>query len=229
MLSGDITITRFAQIPSSDLAAALANTAAPVPTASSPLNSLHLDVHIRSSPELTVQTSVAKLSGDADLRLKGTALNPVLLGRVNLAQGDIKINGQKYYLERGDLTFANPVRIDPILDVEATTRVRDFDITIGLHGTLERLQTTYRSDPPLSSEDIISLLAFGRTQTEYAMATSGSSSASFGEAGGSALVGAAINSAVSNRVSRLFGVSAIRINPAAGGPDNNPNARLTVE
>jgi translocation and assembly module TamB len=27
----------------------------------------------------------------------------------------------------------------------------------------------------------------------------------------------------------LFGVSAIRINPAVGGPDNNPNARLTVE
>lgn len=231
VVSGDITITRFAQIPSADIAAALANTTPPIPNATSPLNNLHLDVHIRSAPELTVQTSLAKLSGDADLRVRGTALNPILLGRVNMAQGDIKINGQKYYLERGDLTFANPVRIDPILDVEATTRVRDFDITIGLHGTMERLQTTYRSDPPLSSEDIISLLAFGRTQQEYATATtsSGAGGAGFGEAGGSALVGAAINQAVSNRVSRLFGVSAIRINPAAGGPDNNPNARLTVE
>jgi translocation and assembly module TamB len=114
--------------------------------------------------------------------------------------------------------------------VEATTRVRDYDITIGVHGTLERLLTTYRSDPPLSSEDIVSLLAFGRTQTESAMgSTVPAGGGGFGEAGGSALVGAAINQAVSNRVSRLFGVSAIRINPAAGGPDNNPNARLTVE
>ena len=171
-ISGDITITRFAQIPSADLAAAFANTSAPVPNATSPLKNLHLDVHVRSAPELTVQTSLAKLSGDADLRLKGTALNPVLLGRVNIAQGDFKINGQKYFLERGDMTFANPVRIDPLLDVEAKTRVRDFDITIGLHGTLERLSTTYRSDPPLSSEDIISLLTLGRTQQEYSQPTS---------------------------------------------------------
>ena len=139
-----------------------------------------------------------------------------------------KINGQKYFLERGDITFANPVRIDPIMDVEATTRVRDFDITIGLHGTMERLLTTYRSDPPLSSEDIISLLAFGGTQQGSAMAP-GSSGGGLGPAAGNAVMGAAINQVVSNRVSRLFGVSAIRINPAAGGPDNNPNARLTVE
>ncbi len=227
-VSGDITITKFSQIPSADLAAAFANTSVPVPNASSPLNNLHFDVHVRSAPELTVQTSVAKLAGSADLRLKGTALNPVLLGRVNIAQGDIKINGQKYYLERGDLTFANPVRIDPIIDIEAKTRVRDFDITIGLHGTLERLSTTYRSDPPLSSEDIISLLTLGRTQEEGALAT-GTGSGGFGEAAGNAVLGAAINQLVTNRVSRLFGVSAIRINPAVGGADNNPNARLTVE
>ena len=228
-VSGDITITKFAQIPSADLSAAFANASAPVPNANSPLNNMHFDVHVRSAPELTVQTSLAKLSGDADLRLKGTALNPILLGRVNVAQGDIKINGQKYFLERGDLTFANPVRIDPVLDVEAKTRVRDFDITIGLHGTLTRLSTTYRSDPPLSSEDIISLLTLGKTQQEYAIAPAGSS-AGIGEAAGNAVIGAAINQLVANRVSKLFGVSAIRINPAAGGgPDNNPNARLTVE
>jgi translocation and assembly module TamB len=230
LISGDITITRFAQIPSADLAAAFANASAPVPNANSPLNNLHLDVHVRSAPELTVQTSLAKLSGDADLRVKGTALNPVLLGRVNIAQGDFKINGQKYFLERGDITFANPVRVDPLLDVEAKTRVRDFDITIGLHGTLERLSTTYRSDPPLSSEDIISLLTLGRTQQEYAQpGGGGGGGASLGEATGNAVIGAAINQLVTNRVSRLFGVSAIRINPASGGPDNNPNARLTVE
>ena len=227
-ISGDITITRFAQIPSADIAAAFANTSAPVPNATSPLNNLHLDVHVRSAPELTVQTSLAKLSGDVDLRLKGTALNPILLGRVNVAQGDFKINGQKYFLERGDLTFANPVRIDPVFDVEAKTRVRDFDITIGLHGTLERLSTTYRSDPPLSSEDIISLLTLGRTQQDYSQATN-TGGANLGEATGNAVIGAAINQLVSNRVSRLFGVSAIRINPAVGGVDNNPNARLTVE
>ncbi len=227
-LSGDVTVTRFAQIPSSDLSLALAQ-AAPtaIPMVSSPLNNLHLDVRILSTPELTVQTSLAKLAGDVDLRLRGTAARPVLLGRINIAEGDIKLAGTKYHLERGDITFTDPVRIDPVLDIEASTRVQDYDITIGLHGTLERLNTTYRSDPPLSSEDIVALLAFGRTQQQSAMNTTPQSG--FAESASGAILGQAINQAVSNRVSRLFGVSSIRINPAIGGPDNNPNARLTVE
>ena len=227
-LSGEVTVTRFAQLPSSDLTFALAQASpAPLSVANSPLNNLRLDVRILSTPELTVQTALAKLAGDVDLRLRGTAARPVLLGRINIAEGDIKIAGTKYHLERGDITFTDPVRIDPVLDVEATTRVRDYDITIGLHGTLERLNTTYRSDPPLSSEDIVALLAFGRTQQESAMNTAPQSG--FAESASGALLGQAINQTVSNRVSRLFGASSIRINPSLGGPDNNPNARVTFE
>jgi len=228
-LSGDITVTRFAQIPSTDLKFAVAQASQParVRDPNSPLSNLHLDVRILSTPELTVQTSLAKLAGDVDLRLRGTAARPVLLGRINIAEGDIKIGGQKYHLERGDVTFTDPVRIDPVLDVQATTRVRDYDITIGLHGTLEKLNTTYRSDPPLSSGDIVALLAFGRTQQESAMGTAPASG--FAESASGALMSEAINQTVNNRMSKLFGVSSIRINPSVGGPDNNPNARLTIE
>ena len=110
ILSGDVTVTRFAQIPSSDLTFALAQAGqpAPIPVANSPLNNLRLDVRILSTPELTVQTALAKLAGDVDLRLRGTAARPVLLGRINIAEGDIKLAGAKYHLERGDITFTNP-------------------------------------------------------------------------------------------------------------------------
>jgi translocation and assembly module TamB len=227
-LSGEVTITRFAQIPSLGVTTGVVPQPPEMVNPTSPLNNLHFDVHIVSAPELTVQTSLAKLSGDADLRLRGTGTRPVLLGRVNIDEGDININGQKYHLDRGDVTFANPIRIDPILDMEATTRVRDFDITIGLHGTMEKLTTTYRSDPPLSSDDIIALLAFGRTQEESYAAT-GASNGSIGEGAGNLVLGQAINQMVSNRVSKLFGISSIKINPAVGGADNNPTARLTIE
>src|ERR1022692_1545933 len=47
-LSGDVTVTRFAQIPSSDLTFALAQASTPsvIPVVNSPLNNLHLDVRI---------------------------------------------------------------------------------------------------------------------------------------------------------------------------------------
>jgi translocation and assembly module TamB len=227
-LTGQVTITRFAQIPSTELTAGFAPAAPEIPNPNSPLNNLRLDVRILSTPELTVQTTLAKLSGDVDLKLRGTALRPTLLGRINVAEGDINLNGTKYHLDRGDITFANPIRIDPILDVEATTRVRDFDITIGLHGTIEKLTTTYRSDPPLSSDDIIALLAFGRTQEE-SYASGPTTASGLGEGAGGLVLGNLINQTVSSRASKLFGVSAIRINPAIGGVDNNPSARITVE
>ena len=56
---------------------AQASAPATVPNPKSPLNNLHLDVRILSTPELTVQTSLAKLAGDVDLRLRGTARVPV--------------------------------------------------------------------------------------------------------------------------------------------------------
>lgn len=230
LVAGNITITRFAQLPSSDFQAMFAQVSTParIPNPRSPLNNIHLEVRIQSTPELTLQTSLAKLSGDVDLRLRGTAAHPVLLGRVNIAQGDIKVAGTKYHLERGDINFLDPVRIDPVLDVDATTRVRDYDITIGLHGTIERLNTTYRSDPPLSTDDIISLLAFGKTQTETALG-GGATSPGFAESASGAILSSALNQAVSSRVSRIFGSSLIRINPSIGGIENDPNARLTLE
>jgi translocation and assembly module TamB len=228
-VAGNITITRFAQIPSADLQGLFSQAGAPtIPNPKSPLNNVHLEVRILSTPELTVETSLAKLSGDVDLRLRGTAAHPVLLGRIAIAEGDVRLAGTKYHLERGDVTFINPVRIDPVLDVEATTRVRDYDITIGLHGTIERLNTTYRSDPPLTTDDIISLLAFGRTQTENALGTGGANPG-FAESASGALLTSALNQAVGNRVSKIFGYSTIRINPSLGGPENDPNARLTLE
>ncbi len=107
-LSGEVTVTRFAQIPSSDLTFALAQASpAPIAVANSPLNNLRLDVRILSTPELTVQTALAKLAGDVDLRLRGTAARPVLLGRINIAEGDIKIcwnqvspGARRHYLYR---------------------------------------------------------------------------------------------------------------------------------
>jgi translocation and assembly module TamB len=181
-----------------------------------------------STPELQVQTSLARLTGDVDLNIRGTATRPVLLGKVNVAEGQITLNGTNFQLERGDITFSNPVRIEPVLDVEATTRVRDYDLTLGFHGPLDRLSTTYRSDPPLPTSDIIALLAFGRTREEAVMATS--ANPSFTESASQAILGQALNAASSNRVQRLFGVSRIKISPeVAASQALDPNARVTIE
>jgi translocation and assembly module TamB len=234
VLSGNVTVTRIALNPQFDFANYLVMgiKGAPVQKVDSPLNNVHLDVRVTSTPELQVQTSLARLSGNVDLRLRGSASRPVVLGRVNLLEGTIYFNATKYRMERGDVTFTNPVRIDPTLDVELTARVRDYDITLGFHGPINKLTPTYRSDPPLSSSDIISLLALGRTAEESAnpaMMGTAQYQPTVSESASSALVGQALNATVSSRVQRLFGVSRLKIDPNVGGALNAGLARVTVE
>ena len=105
-----------------------------------------------------MQTSVVRVQGEADLRVRGNAAKPVLLGRADVFEGEVYLNGTKYLLERGGVTFSNP---DTFLDLQAVTRVRDYDITLSLSGDVSRpngLKTNYRSEPPLPTADIIGLL-----------------------------------------------------------------------
>jgi translocation and assembly module TamB len=159
-----------------------------------------------------MQTAVVRLSGEADLRLRGTAAKPVLLGRADILEGEVYFNGSKYELERGEVAFRSPVTTTPELDLQATTHIRDYDITLSLNGEPNKLRVTYRSEPPMPEADIITLLALGRTTTEEsAQAQSGQSS--FTQDASSAIINQALNATVSNRAQSLFGVSRIKVDP----------------
>ncbi len=235
LLSGDVVVNRFGMNPRFDFANYLAQSRkAPMITTLNPfLENMRLDLHITSAPELRVETTLAKLSGDLDLHVRGTAARPAIVGRVNIAEGDIFFNGTKYRLERGDITFSNPLTIEPVVNIDMSARVQDYDVTIGLHGSVasgKGLSMTYRSDPPLSNADIIALLAFGRTrdQTLYSASQPGQSTNDAATAS-NAILGEALNTTFSDRVQRLFGASRVKIDPQFIGAENNPSARVTIE
>jgi translocation and assembly module TamB len=211
-LNGEIIVTKLAMTPGFDFGGYLdrSQTSAMTPT-NRLLNRIRLDVHIATTPELQMQTASVRLSGDADLHLRGTAAKPAILGRADVIEGEVQFNGTKYRLERGDITFINPVTTTPVLDLQATTRVQDYDITLNLNGQIDRPSVTYRSEPPLPTSDIIGLLAFGATSEESAQLNQ--SQSAFNSETSNAILSAALNATVSNRVQKLFGVSRIKIDP----------------
>jgi translocation and assembly module TamB len=216
-LSGDITINKLAITPGFDFGAYLERSAqaANLPQTNPLLNRIRLDVHVITAPELQMQSAIIRLSGDADLHLRGTAAKPVIIGRADVIEGEAYFNGTKYRLERGDVTFTNPVVTTPVLDLQASTQIRDYDVTLLLNGkldTTDSLKITYRSEPPLPTADIIALLAFGQT-TEQSAQLQQSGQGVLGQGASSALLAAALNATISNRVQRLFGVSRIKIDP----------------
>jgi translocation and assembly module TamB len=230
LLSGNVMITRFSVSPDLDIAALAAQTAVtqPIVSPNAPSNHIRLDVHIISSPRLNFQTTVAKLAGDVDLRLRGTLAAPTLLGTVQITEGTATLAGTRYELQRGSISFTNPVRIEPSIDLSATARVSDYDITLGLHGTPSKISVTYRSDPPLPEQDVVSLLALGHTQDTQRLYTQQQEQEGANPTT-DALLGGALNATVSNRIQKLFGAGSVKIDPNYLGVLGNSTTRIIVE
>ncbi|HXY13754.1 MAG TPA: translocation/assembly module TamB domain-containing protein [Terriglobales bacterium] len=223
-LTGDATITKLAVTPGFDFSSYLQSRAqsSAMPQTNPSLNRIRLDVRINTTPQLQMQTAALTLSGDADLHLRGTAAKPVLLGRVDILEGQIAFNGTKYRLERGDINFTNPVTTTPVLDLQAATRLREYEITVNLNGEFDKLNLTYHSEPPLATADIISLLSpIGSTQ-QFGQVQQQTAPSPFAQQASSAVLSEALNSALSNRSQRLFGISHIKIDPQGLNTETAP-------
>lgn len=230
LLSGNILITRFTVSPDLDIAslAAQANAVPTIAPPNAPTNHIRLDVHIQSSPQLNFQNAYAKLAGDVDLHLRGTAATPSLLGRISITEGSANIAGTRYDLQRGEITFSNPVRIQPVIDLNATARVEDYDITLSLNGTPDKMNISYRSDPPLPESDVVALLAVGRTQSEQGIYTQQQQLTAQNNTT-DVLLGGALNATMSSRVQKLFGAGSVKVDPSYLGALGNSTTRITVE
>jgi translocation and assembly module TamB len=230
LLSGDVLITRFTVSPDLDFAAlaAQASAATTITPPDAPTNHIRLDVRILSSPQLNFQNAFAKLAGDVDLRLRGTLATPALQGRISITEGNAIIAGTRYELQRGEISFTNPVRIEPLIDLSASARVEDYDITLSLHGTTDKMGVTYRSDPPLPESDVVALLALGRTQNQQRIYTQQQEQA-LSNPTTDALLGGALNATVSSRVQKLFGAGSVKVDPNYLGPFGNSTSRIIVE
>ena len=103
------------------------------------------------------------LNGNVNLQIRGTAADPVALGRVNVNSGDLLFRGNRYLLQSGTIDFVNPVRTEPVLNVGVNTTIQQYDIAMRFEGPIDKMRTSYTSDPALPPADIINLLAFGKT------------------------------------------------------------------
>jgi translocation and assembly module TamB len=229
VLSGRVQVQRLLFSEGVDVASffAASSDSSAAPSTSSPfLQNLAFDVQGQTNPGARIEWTGAQVEIDGNVRLRGTWDRPVLLGDIHLLGGQMPFRGNTYQLTRGDINFANPFRLDPILNVEATSVISQYQVTIDFSGPASRLTLNYRSDPPLPDSDIIALLALGNTGEASALMSSSSSNY-----GATALLSEAISSGLGGRLEHLFGISQFRVDPFVAGTatESNAAARITIE
>jgi translocation and assembly module TamB len=147
----------------------------------------------------------------------------VILGRIALTSGEAFFLGKRFEIQNGTIAFANTVRTEPLVNLYVNTVVDQYTITINLTGPMDRLKTTYTSNPSLSTADIINLLAFGQTTADAA-----SSASTPASVGAESAVASAAGSQVASQVQKLTGISQLTLNPLAGN-NQNPGSQVAVQ
>ena len=235
LLAGRVTVERVILTQGLEVAGALVSTKQGIsgPSTSSPfLRNLQFDVEAVSTPDARMQWPGAELEAEASLRVRGTWEHPIILGHIHVLSGDLLFHGNRYRVARGDINFANPFRLDPVVNVEANTTIQQYEITLNFSGPASKLTLAYRSDPPLPGNDIITLLALGQTSSEGTSRSGGTTQSA--SSGASAILSEAVSSQLGGRLEKLFGITNFRVDPGltgvgSTGAGQNAAARVTVQ
>lgn len=222
-LSGDLTVDSASLRTKDDLAALVLRwfgASAPQPATD---GGLALDLHVDADETIELRNPSLRLVGSAALDVSGTINRPGLVGKLQFEEGgEVMLQTLRYEIERATLTFADPQAIEPFIDIQARTFVQNYDITLRLAGTPQRLTPSVSSNPPLPEDEIYGLMAVGYRSDA---ATAGA----MGIGLASSILSQQLTAELDRRAGLTLPVDQVRVDPFAETSTGEPGAaRVTV-
>src|SRR5258708_17280776 len=214
VLGGTVDLTDLSFTPAFDLTnfiSQFSGGVSPPPTGGISQN-IQLNLAVHSSNNINLASRTLSINRTANLQVRCTAAQPVILGRINLDGGDLIFNGDRFILNGGTIQFVNPSQTQPVVNLALNTTIQDYSINLRFSGPVDQLHTEYASDPALPAADIINLLAFGKTTEANA-----ANAATPANQQAASLVASQVSSQVTSRISKVAGISQLSINPVLGG------------
>jgi translocation and assembly module TamB len=124
---------------------------------------LLLDIKTEMMNNFQIKNSLISAQSSGSLLIGGTNLAPVFQGSLNIEKGYLYARDQTFTISRGTANFQKSIR--PAVTLQANTAIRynnsDYKIDLYANGQASDLKLDFKSEPPLSTQDIVSLLTFG--------------------------------------------------------------------
>ena len=225
-------------------------TSRPVASGITPQSSIgdqiRMEVNVQTAGPVAIKNNLADLEITGSFRVRGTASNPIILGRAIVQDGGelyfgpssgsttnqeaaLGQRGDRYTIERGAIDFNNPLRTEPTFDFEATHELKfgkdeDYLITLTVTGTPETLKTELTSsDPTQTKTDIIFMLVTGRSPKDV-------ESSYVSIAGEQTLnyLSGQLTERVLSQAGSVLGLNTVRIDPVTVANQTDVTARLTI-
>lgn len=122
---------------------------------------INLAIQLQSRTPIKVQTPFLKTDAHLDVSLKGSAANPVIEGTIELAHGTFAFPYKPLFVTNGTLTLSPTQPDGPTINLTAKNKIRTYNVTMRVTGSLHQPNVTFESSPQLSEEGIITLLLAG--------------------------------------------------------------------
>lgn len=187
-----------------------------------------LDLQVEGRDALVVRNNLGDIVGSISLRVRGTADDPLIAGRITSTRGSLNFRNNRFEIQRAIVDLPPRRSADPIVNILAEGEIRGYRVRVGVAGPLSGgLQTTLSSDPPLPQADVVALITTGQLssgdQSASVLSQTGVGTAT------SLLAESLINAPVRRATDKLFGLNRFEIDPLVVGRGGaSPTARLTV-
>ncbi len=128
---------------------------------------LKFDIQVLLAKNILIKNSILNAGISGQLQVKGTPSNPILLGKINTEKAaKLNFKDKTFEIQSGIIAFNDESEINPDLFISAQSRVSDYDVNLLIQGLAKNLQFKMSSVPPLSDQEIVSLLALGITSSK---------------------------------------------------------------
>ncbi len=191
----------------------------------SSLEKAELNVRVSGKDNIFIDNNVARATVSADMVLRGTLYRPVLLGRLETKDGTVYFRNNEFRIIRASADFADPNRINPVMEIASETNVKGYKIKMNLEGQMDHFNMSLSSSPPLKEIDILSLLTIGQTGGEMkGKGLEGGIGA--GEA--TSFVTGKLQDVIEERLKSITGLDRFQVDPYISKTSGTVEPRVTV-
>lgn len=130
-----------------------------------PQSFLNLNLTLASEKAILIRNSIADIGIMSNFSIQGTPNNPEVSGRV-ITKGDrdntIVVKNNNFKFNRLFIAFDPKSGLkNPSIDMETEAKISDYTVRTKVYGHLKNYQLDLSSEPNLSRQSILSLIAFG--------------------------------------------------------------------
>lgn len=129
-----------------------------------------IDLLLETKKPVEVKTSFLETQIQAALKVQGSLKNPEISGSLVLEKGTLSFPYRPLTITHGTIYFLPHQLYDPAIELIAKGKLRKYQITLRCNGSLKNPHISFESSPPLTEEQIITLLLAGSEEGSLSLA-----------------------------------------------------------